>query len=600
LVSGLQAPRERVDNLKVTSIERGFHPVQRLVRRLSRISPHRQVQLLFLISMVTVAILASAVLGSLGPTQRSLHTSNDGLIPAIEKLDVARESYAATSTALQASISADPSARAAAISELTALNSAGDAAWNAYRRRSAHLPGERSLQRTFEADRKTALASGGAFVTDPEPTTEALAEVTRSASALRVDLTRIKDLYEQRVQHSIRDATKAVEATEREILIVSSAALLLLLIAFGVAIRSARSREEESQVLARAMHDEAERNELETRLQRSLEMAHTEAAIYPLVGRAIAISAPGLSAELLVADSSRAHFRQVATAGGLDGPGCPVMAPTECPAATWGQTQTWPSSTALDACPHLQNRPSGECAAVCVPVSIGGKTVGVVHATSPDLHPPDEQVTARIELIARKVGERSGMLRAFMRSETQAHTDPLTGLMNRRSLELDVQALFEDGHSYVAAYGDLDHFKQLNDLHGHDAGDQALRLFARVLRDTVRPNDIAARYGGEEFVVVLPDCTVADAYAVINRIRERLSLAQMEASGPRFTVSFGIARSRPERTFSETLEAADAALLNAKATGRDRVIVSGAEDQSAGGKSDPVSIDAPTTSSTRS
>jgi diguanylate cyclase (GGDEF)-like protein len=584
----------------VTSIERGFHPAQRLVRRLSRISAHRQIQLLCLISIVTVAVLVFAVLGSLGPTQESLHTSNNGLVPAIKKLDVARESYNATSSALQKTISGDPNERAAAISELTTLNSTGEAAWNSYRRISAHLPGERALQRAFEADRLTALATGGAFVTSPFPTAAALAEVTRAANELRFDLNRVKDLYQQRVQQSINDATQEVEATEREIMVVSGTALLILLIAFGVAIRSARSREEQVKALDRALLADSERNELEARLQRSLEMAPTEAEVYPLVGRAIAISAPGVSAELLVADSSRAHFRQAATAGGPDGPGCPVMSPTDCPAASWGQTQTWPSSTALDACPNLQNRPSGECAAVCVPVSIGGKTVGVVHATSPDMEPLDEQVVEKIELVARKVGERSGMLRAFIRSETQAHTDPLTGLMNRRSLEVDVRALSEDGHSYVAAYGDLDHFKQLNDLHGHDAGDQALRLFARTLRDTVRPNDITARYGGEEFVVVLPDCKVEDAYMVVDRIRERLALAQVETAGPRFTVSFGIARSRPQQTFSETLEAADAALLNAKAKGRDRVIIAGSEDQSAGGISEPVSSDAPTTSSTRS
>ena len=258
------------------------------------------------------------------------------------------------------------------------------------------------------------------------------------------------------------------------------------------------------------------------------------------------------------------------------GPGCPVMSPADCPAATWGQTQIWNSSTALDACPHLQGRPSGECSAVCVPVSIGGKTVGVVHATGPDHHPPDDHVVAKIELIARKVGERVGMLRAFLRSETQAHTDPLTGLMNRRSLEEKVRGLTEDGTTYVAAYGDLDHFKQLNDVHGHDAGDQALRLFARVLRDTVRPNDLTARYGGEEFVVVLPDCQIADAYAVINRLREALADAQSGASVPPFTVSFGITAARPENTFSQTLEIADAALLKAKATGRDRIVISGA------------------------
>jgi diguanylate cyclase (GGDEF)-like protein len=210
-------------------------------------------------------------------------------------------------------------------------------------------------------------------------------------------------------------------------------------------------------------------------------------------------------------------------------------------------------------------------------VSVAGNTVGVVHATALDGHPPPERTVDRYELIARRAGERIGMLRAFARSETQAHTDPLTGLMNRRSLEERTRDLTADGRSYVAAYGDLDHFKQLNDVYGHDAGDQALRIFARVLRDAVRPDDITARYGGEEFVVVLPDMAMPEARVVVERIRERLSRAREGTSVPPFTVSFGMASSRPERTFSETLELADAALLDAKATGRDRIVIAGAD-----------------------
>ncbi len=193
-----------------------------------------------------------------------------------------------------------------------------------------------------------------------------------------------------------------------------------------------------------------------------------------------------------------------------------------------------------------------------------------------------DETAAHVEIVARKVGERVGLLQAFARSETQAHTDPLTGLMNRRSLEANVRELVDGGHLYVVAYGDLDHFKQLNDVHGHDTGDRALRLFSRVLRDTVRPNDLVARYGGEEFVVVLPDCTVDEAYVVVDRIRERLALALVPGTVPRFTVSFGVAGSRPHQTFSETLDAADAALLAAKAAGRDQVLVSGALQQTAG------------------
>jgi diguanylate cyclase (GGDEF)-like protein len=157
----------------------------------------------------------------------------------------------------------------------------------------------------------------------------------------------------------------------------------------------------------------------------------------------------------------------------------------------------------------------------------------------------------------------------------QAKTDPLTGLLNRRSLEASARDLAENDGSYVVAYADLDHFKVLNDVHGHDAGDRALRLFARVLRDSVRPSDIPARYGGEEFVVVLPDCGAADAMLVMERVRNALAAAVADGAAPDFTVSVGVAESSVSKTFSETVEAADAALLHAKATGRDRVAVAG-------------------------
>ncbi len=583
----------------MTTIKRGFHPWLSAVHRLSKITPHRQIQLLCLISVVTVVVMVSAVLGSLGPTHDSLEFSSRALGPSIRQIDLARDKYVAGLSALQLAVDPDPAVRIAAISRVGSLNASAESAWNGYVRKSVHLPGERELQTAFVTHRKAALDAGSALVSQALPSLAQLGDVTQASDALRLDLNRIKSLYEARVQLSLTSSRQQVSATQRQILLVSGAAVLILLLAFGVAARSARSREERTRTLDQTLHDDAERNELEARLQRALEMVSTEPAAYLLVGRAISGNLPGLPAELLVADSSRAHFRRAVATDDYDGTGCQVPSPTDCAAATWGQTQVWNSSRALDACPYLQNRPTGDCSAVCVPVGIGGTTATVVHATGLDGQPPDTHAVTRIELIARKVGERIGMLRAFARSETQAHTDPLTGLMNRRSLEEQVHEIEQDG-SYVAAYGDLDHFKQLNDVYGHDAGDQALRLFARVLGDTVRPNDVTARYGGEEFVVVLPGCTVDDAYAVVDRLRERLALAQVESAGPRFTVSFGIAQSRPNETFGETLEAADGALLDAKAQGRDRVIVAGTDGQGTGISSEPVSREAPTISSTRS
>jgi diguanylate cyclase (GGDEF)-like protein len=348
-------------------------------------------------------------------------------------------------------------------------------------------------------------------------------------------------------------------------------ALAAIVVVFAVVVFGRRAHRRE-----RAERTSTRRQEYETSLQEALEMAKAEVDVYGLVGEALRDAVPRLQVEMLVADSSRAHFHQTLntdTASPEERSGCDVMSPQECPATIRGHTLLFPTSNALNACPYLKHRASGECSAACIPISIAGKTVGVTHATGPDSVAPSETDVRYLEITSRRASERIAMLRAFEKSETQARSDPLTGLWNRRSLENQVRDLQRDGVSYSLAYGDLDHFKALNDTHGHEAGDQALRLFSRVLRDSMRPNDVAARYGGEEFVIVLPDCDTDSATIVLERVRERLALALTTGRVAAFTVSFGLASSTDADTFDEIVAVADHALLTAKAAGRNRVVV---------------------------
>ena len=94
---------------------------------------------------------------------------------------------------------------------------------------------------------------------------------------------------------------------------------------------------------------------------------------------------------------------------------------------------------------------------------------------------------------------------------------------------------------------DLDHFKGLNDTHGHETGDRALRVFAETLRESVRSEDLVCRYGGEEFTVLLPGVDLAEAVEIMERVRETLARTTRRGDVPSFTASFGVAESERRR-----------------------------------------------------
>jgi len=397
------------------------------------------------------------------------------------------------------------------------------------------------------------------------------AKLRTIVAAERAALEQVWTLTTQIGRHLAQDITRSETTTATDHLALVGwflfvgvvAALLILTSVTVVAGRRAGRRERERRHVAF-------RHAYEAQVQQALEMTKAEPEVYAIVGEALHQAMPNLKVEMLIADSSRAHFRRALTNNG-DFEGCHVESPLLCPAATVGHPLLFPSSGALDACPYLKNRPSGACSAACVPVSVAGRTVGVTHAVGNDGLLPAESDLETLNFTSRRGSERIAMIRAFATSEMQAHTDPLTGLLNRRSLENGVRDLAAEGVPYAVAYGDLDHFKVLNDTHGHDAGDQALRLFARVLGESLRPGDIAARYGGEEFVVVLPNCTTITATSILERVRESLALALNAGHVPAFTVTFGLASSAYAADFDDILAIADQALLEAKAAGRNRV-----------------------------
>ena len=179
--------------------------------------------------------------------------------------------------------------------------------------------------------------------------------------------------------------------------------------------------------------------------------------------------------------------------------------------------------------------------ALCVPVSIMGRTVGVIHATGAPNAPVADETVEDLGTLAKLAGARIGLLRVMAETQLQASTDSLTGLLNRRSFADRVASIRKSEGTLALAMADLDHFKQLNDTYGHDTGDRVLRLFSSVVRDCVRSQDIVSRHGGEEFAIAFPRCTAEQAGQVLDAVRSRLRAAAGPAGLPDFTVSFGVA-----------------------------------------------------------
>lgn len=164
---------------------------------------------------------------------------------------------------------------------------------------------------------------------------------------------------------------------------------------------------------------------------------------------------------------------------------------------------------------------------------------------------------------------------ADLHSRDEAVLDPMTGLYNRLTLSDRFTRAQEEATATAGSLAlimcDVDHFKSINDTHGHDRGDRVLVELTRVLRANLRTTDVAFRVGGEEFVVLLPGRDGAAAVRIAERIR--LAVAAQPLAGLRVTISAGVVDATGrEETLAGLLRASDAALYAAKAAGRDRVV----------------------------
>jgi diguanylate cyclase (GGDEF)-like protein len=252
--------------------------------------------------------------------------------------------------------------------------------------------------------------------------------------------------------------------------------------------------------------------------------------------------------------------------------------PRSCLAIRRGRTyEREPGGEPLQSC-ELCGKASG--ASLCVPSLVGGEVIGSLLVLKPRAFKPGER-----EGVAGSVSQAAPVLanlRNLAIAEHRAATDPLTRLPNARSVQetlIRMVAQSQRTHSPLSAIViDLDHFKALNDRHGHQAGDEVLESVGVTLRTTVRASDFAGRWGGEEFVVLLPDTDHEGALQAAETLRARLDGLAVPGVIAHLTASLGVATLPDDAADGPALiRAADRALYVAKADGRNCVRAAVAE-----------------------
>ena len=182
----------------------------------------------------------------------------------------------------------------------------------------------------------------------------------------------------------------------------------------------------------------------------------------------------------------------------------------------------------------------------------------------------------RLEKLARISDRYQNSLRELSETLKQASLhDPLTGLGNRRflmdRLAQETERATRKNSPYTLGILDVDRFKTINDRFGHEAGDTALCAIARAIADALREYDVCGRWGGEEFLILMPETPMDFALQIAQRVAQSIKNIRLEFLDSAISASFGLSVYRLGEAFSETLNRADAALLRAKALGRDRI-----------------------------
>lgn len=315
--------------------------------------------------------------------------------------------------------------------------------------------------------------------------------------------------------------------------------------------------------------------------------------------RVIAVTAeklfPGESGALFILNSSRNLLERTCEWGSAIGHE-PLLSPDTCWALRRGRMHMAASGKGSITCKNIGNSQPHEC--ICIPMTTQGETIGVIHFEGAETLVSSDGTTethsdAKYQLavtMTEHVALALANLRLRETLRNQSIRDPLTGLYNRRYMEetlaREISLAERKGTSFGVIMIDLDHFKNFNDTHGHDAGDTLLKEFGAFILRHVREYDIACRYGGEEFTCILPETTMESTMERAEELRKRLMSLTVEHLGRALelvTMSVGVAVYPDHgRSGGALIKAADEALYRAKKEGRNRVNAARGEETKSG------------------
>jgi len=355
--------------------------------------------------------------------------------------------------------------------------------------------------------------------------------------------------------------------------------------------KSAAAEREFSEKLARSLSEVQERNQEITFLSQMSSFLQT-CATSEEACTAIARFGPQLFPTevgvIYMFHASRNYVEHAASWGGAN-PQEDMFQPVDCWALRRGRLHAVGEQDNAMVCAHVARHGLPAQPYICAPMMAQGETLGLLylqaHAVTGNAVPLSEAKQQLAAAVAEQIALALSNLKLRETLRQQSVRDPLTGLYNRRFLEetLDRELARLERKSLPLSLImiDVDHFKSFNDTFGHEAGDAVLRDLGGILQRYVRGGDIACRYGGEEFTVILPEAAVEVGHQRAEMLREAMRELRLVHDGKSLgaiTLSLGVA-AFPEhgRKREHLLQAADAALYEAKNGGRNRVVISNAQ-----------------------